>query len=316
MRADAFNLVMATGIVSVALQDDRVPILSTALMWVAIAALGVITAIDVPFARHPVALLRRAGRLDQGFHALGLVAAICVIGSRVVGTGAFGRTASAVLLVLAVLFWLAIVVAIAVRRAGARVDRARGEWLLAVVATEGLAILALLLGRDDRAQPLHTLGLLLWGVGGLAYLLIAATLALRVLRRPLAPADLTPDWWIVMGAPAIFTVAAASTGDARPGSAVGVLGLTAWLLATVGLPCLIAAELWRWRRIGRPAFGPERWTMVFPLGMYSVASQSLGHALGAGWMVTVGDIWLFVALAAWLAVAGGELRQTAAVYRP
>jgi tellurite resistance protein TehA-like permease len=53
--------------------------------------------------------------------------------------------------------------------------------------------------------------------------------------------------------------------------------------------------------------------MVFPLGMYSTCSQALGHALGAGWMVDIGRWWLLVAIAAWLAVAVGELNRAISV---
>ena len=45
-------------------------------------------------------------------------------------------------------------------------------------------------------------------------------------------------------------------------------------------------------------FTPERWTMVFPLGMYSVASWMLGQSLHAGGRSELGRLWLAVALAA------------------
>jgi tellurite resistance protein TehA-like permease len=56
-------------------------------------------------------------------------------------------------------------------------------------------------------------------------------------------------------------------------------------------------------------FTPERWTMVFPLGMYSVASWTLGRALHAPWLSGLGRAWLAVALTAWAAMAYGGLRH-------
>lgn len=49
--------------------------------------------------------------------------------------------------------------------------------------------------------------------------------------------------------------------------------------------------------------------MVFPLGMYSTASQLVGTALGISWLRELGRSWAIVALAAWLLVAGGELHH-------
>lgn len=43
------------------------------------------------------------------------------------------------------------------------------------------------------------------------------------------------------------------------------------------------------------------WSMVFPIGMYGVASRELGAALHVPWLVTLGqdEAWL----AAWAAVS-------------
>jgi hypothetical protein len=49
--------------------------------------------------------------------------------------------------------------------------------------------------------------------------------------------------------------------------------------------------------------------MVFPLGMYCVASWGLGQALHANWLSELGRAWLAVAFTAWAAVAYGELRH-------
>jgi tellurite resistance protein TehA-like permease len=71
---------------------------------------------------------------------------------------------------------------------------------------------------------------------------------------------------------------------------------------------IAAADAFRAQRLG-VRFTPERWTMVFPLGMYSVASWALGQALHANWLSELGRAWLAVAFTAWAAVAYGELRH-------
>jgi hypothetical protein len=45
------------------------------------------------------------------------------------------------------------------------------------------------------------------------------------------------------------------------------------------------------------------WSMVFPIGMYGVASRELGAALGVPWLVTLGRDEAWLALAAWAAVS-------------
>jgi tellurite resistance protein TehA-like permease len=85
-----------------------------------------------------------------------------------------------------------------------------------------------------------------------------------------------------------------------------VLTLAGWATASAWIPVLAAAELWRARTLV-PRFRPERWTMVFPLGMYSACGQLGGRALGLAWMHAIGRGWLAVALTAWIAVAAGEI---------
>ena len=65
--AGAFNVVMATGVVSIASRDVGLEPLSIALLWAAVAAFVSLAALDVWLARHPLRLLRRAGQPGQGF---------------------------------------------------------------------------------------------------------------------------------------------------------------------------------------------------------------------------------------------------------
>jgi tellurite resistance protein TehA-like permease len=64
------------------------------------------------------------------------------------------------------------------------------------------------------------------------------------------------------------------------------------------------------------------WSVVFPLGMYTVASVSLGRAANLGFMVTVARGWLWVGVAAWAAVLvlmlvalGQALHRTSGSFR-
>jgi tellurite resistance protein TehA-like permease len=311
----AFNVVMATAIVSIAMRQAGQQALSETLMWLAVFAFAPLALLDVGKARHPLAMLRRAGDPRYGFYALGFVADTAVLGSRISGHPLPRRVAEALLFACGALVWAAIAAALLRTRAGGTANRARGEWLLAVVATEGMAILAAKLGATGYGRPLRLAAVAIWATGICFYLIIAAELTIRLERRPLQPGMLTPDWWIVMGAPAI-TALAAATVHPTAGGAAAVVAMAGWALASFWIPFLVVGELWQAWRLGPPRFTPARWTTVFPLGMYSATSQLAGRTLGLGWMAELGRAWVWVAFAAWVAVASGELHHALAAGAP
>jgi tellurite resistance protein TehA-like permease len=273
------------------------------LAVVAAAAFAVVAGLDIFGARHPVTMLHRARQPGRAFPALGFVADTCVLGTRIVTSGGVRRLIAVILLISGAIVWLSIALELGRYPSRVLAMRGRAEWLLATVATEGMAILL-----AHISAPLHWLAVALWALGGLLYLLIAERLVLRLRRFGLRPDEFSPDWWIVMGALAIFALAAGTiVGSGGLGSPIGLLGLIAWSLASALIPVLAGLEVWRARTLW-PRFTPQRWTMVFPLGMYSACSQLCGKALGLPWMQHIGRAWIAVALAAWAAVAAGELR--------
>jgi hypothetical protein len=153
--AEAFNVVMATTVVSIASRDAGFEALSAVLLGAAIAAFVSLAGLDVRVARHPLALLRRAGQPGQAFHALGFVAAACVLGIRIAGPRAAVLTIATVLLASGAVLWVMIFAAVAVGHSRGGTSEPRGEWLLTVVATEGLAILAAKIAGLGLPQPLR-----------------------------------------------------------------------------------------------------------------------------------------------------------------
>lgn len=306
--AGAFNVVMATTVVSIAARNVGLEALSVVLLWVAVAAFVSLAALDLWLARHPLVLVRRAAQPGQGFHALGFVADQTVLGVRIVGSGTVGLTIATVLLACGWVLWVLILAAVAVEHGRGGGRKPRGEWLLTVVATEGLAILSARIADHHHAPALHAGATVLWIVGGVAYGVVGALLVRRATQPDFGVGNVTPDWWIVMGAPAIWCVAAIAVTGAHPGTLGAAAAVIAWGVATAMLIVIAAADAVRAHRLG-VRFTPERWTMVFPLGMYSVASWELGRSLHAGWLTEVGKASLAVALAAWAAVAYGELRH-------
>lgn len=306
--AGAFNVVMATAVISIAAFNARLEVLSVVLLGVAVAAFVSLAALDLWLARHPLTLMRRAAQPGQGFHALGFVADQTVLGVRIAGSGTIGLTIAAALLACGWVLWVLIFAAVAVEHGRGGGRKPRGEWLLTVVATEGLAILAARIARLEHVPALHAAATVLWIAGGLAYGVIGALLVRRATEPDFGVGNVTPDWWIVMGAPAIWCVAAIAVTGAHPGTIGAAAAVVAWGLASVMLIVIAAADALRARRLG-VRFTPERWTMVFPLGMYCVASWGLGRSLDAAWLSELSRVWLAVAFTAWAAVAYGELRH-------
>ncbi len=306
--AGAFNVVMATTVVSIASRDVGLQALSIVLLWTAVAAFVSLAVLDVWLVRHPLAMLRRAGQPGQGFHALGFVADGCVLGIRIAGSGGTALIIAAAFLASGLVLWLLILAAVAVEHGRRGGTQPRGEWLLTVVATEGLAILSARIARYGHVAALHAGATALWIAGAVAYVIVGSLLVRRAARPGFGLADITPDWWIVMGAPAIWCAAAVAITGAHPGTIGAAAAVVAWGLASLMLIVIATADILRARKLG-VRFTPERWTMVFPLGMYCVASWTLGRSLDAGWLSELGRGWLAVAFAAWAAVACGELRH-------
>jgi tellurite resistance protein TehA-like permease len=311
---EAFNVVMATGIVSIAAQKVGLHVISLVLLSLAILAFLPLAALDVVRARHPLLLLRGARAPGIGLPAMGFVAATAVLGTRLALLGGdAARGIGAALLAVGALVWLPALASVLpglTRGVVGSLDlaaRARGDWLLGTVSTEGLAVLAGTLVSGHHSA-LHYAAIFLWVLGGLLYLAVIWLLAVRARRYSLTADEFTPDLWIVMGAVAIFGVAGAISFRGTADSPAGVLEIVGWGLATAWIPVLVLGELWRIARLGWPRFSPGRWSMVFPLGMYSVCGVLTGGAFGLAWIEHIGHWWFVVALAAWVAVAAGEVR--------
>ena len=247
-----------------------------------------------------------------------------VAGTAVVGSGCAVLWSdvqwAGALLALAATAWLIVTLSIAVNLARPRVPAAPvpAVWLLAVVALQSLAVLA---GFVSPASPaplqawLDGAAVTAW-LAGIALYLVLAVLLVRQLLRGLDRVDFTPAWWITMGAMAISALAGAQLVLDAPGAPVlrSVLPvlragtLACWIVGTAWLPLLVVLQCKRgsWR------YDFSLWTAVFPLGMYSMASARMGTALGLPALHAVAGAAVWVAIAAWLATAGGLLRRAAA----
>ncbi len=295
LDAGAFAFVMATGIVSVAAAEQSLPLLSEALLALACLAWIVLTAV---VARRAFQAPRARPRLQS----FALVAATAVIGGRFMQAGK--ATLALALWSAALAAWLLLLV----QRPDA--GRARGSSLLVVVATESLAFLAALLA--PRWGPsLLDFALAAWALGLALYPFVIAALALELRRRR----RFEPTLWIVMGALAIATLAGSELVlAARELETLHELrvwlrdaNLATWAVASALVVPLLLADV---RARSRWRYELGRWSFVFPLGMYAVASRTLAQANALSPLDRIGSVFFVIALAAWALVLFGLSRRT------
>jgi tellurite resistance protein TehA-like permease len=131
---------------------------------------------------------------------------------------------------------------------------------------------------------------------------------------PMTPADLTPPYWINMGAMAISVLAGVTLGtnSGRFAPLAELLpfvkGMTwmFWATATWWLPLLLALGIWRHVAKRYPLrYDHGYWGAVFPLGMFSVCTQRLGIEFDLQFLNPLGVTFAWIALAAWIATAIG-----------
>jgi tellurite resistance protein TehA-like permease len=191
-----------------------------------------------------------------------------------------------------------------------------GGWLIAIVGTESLVILGTLV-----APSLGQLGIgifvlihMLWGVGLALYGIFITLFAHRIFFLEFDPDDITPLLWVVMGAAAISTNAGSTLilsqtslpflQSMRP--FIDGVTLIMWAWATWWIPLLLLFGIWKHGVCRIPlTYTPMLWSLVFPLGMYALASLRLSLATDYPPLHSISLTMVWVALAAWTATAAG-----------
>ena len=313
-----FAFVMATGIISTGTFLLGPSWLSRALLAAASAGLvllGAALLIRLVVFRSDVAADIQSPERVFGFFTI--VAGLDVLGVRLAAAG--HPLATAILAGMAAAVWLVLTYGVPASLLLARerdsvLGGVNGAWLLWVVGTQSLSLAASVLvpAWPSQAGLLAPAAVGLWSVGLVLYLLLVSLILLRWLSVAMTPATLGPPYWILMGATAISVLAGARILNLP--AAVPVTRATAgfvegfsfalWAFGTWWIPLLIVLGFWRHVRRHWPlTYEPTLWSVVFPLGMYSVATLVFGKAAHLSFMHPLSRIMLWVAVAAWVLVA-------------
>jgi tellurite resistance protein TehA-like permease len=311
---DVFATVMATGIVSIAARSHHYAELSDVLGALASLSLGVLVAVVVG-----AAVIRRRKPFwdltdpDVTLRLFTFVAACAVLDTRLSFNLAMLRVLGAVALVA----WLVLIALTARNMAAHRWtelrDHAHGAWELASVGTSGLAIVMSQISNHTGHRWWLQAALPIWLAAIGIYALMTWLILWRAIVERRDRDGFAPDSWIMMGGLAIATLAGYMLHQQVSGwlaAAVRSITVVTWVAATLWIPPLIYFGLHRITQ--RPEvlqFTGAWWSLVYPLGTYSVATHAMATEVGVRSMQTISLVFFWNAFAVWLIVAvAGLLR--------
>jgi tellurite resistance protein TehA-like permease len=323
-----FALVMATGIVSIGCDLLGLRTVAVALFPVNVLAylvLWVLTALRL--ARYPGAFFADLTDHRRAMGFLTVVAGTGVLGAQVILIADVYAIAVGLLVAAAVLWVLltyTIFTALTIRREKPSLaEGISGTWLLAVVATQSIAVLtALLAAHWGQPLRLHAnfAALSMWLWGGMLYIWIISLIFYRYTFFGFSPGDLAPPYWINMGAMAISVLAGSllisNSMDAPFLHSLQPFleGFTVfyWATGTWWIPIIAILAVWRYGYRRLPfEYDPQYWGAVFPLGMYAVATYKMAESLKLDFLDPIPEVFLGLALLAWSATFVGLMRSVA-----
>lgn len=187
-------------------------------------------------------------------------------------------------------------------------------WLLLAIAcnSSGIVITALWNNGVHASDLLLLLAFGFWSFGVFVYLIFMTLNILRMVFYPFNGPDMDPCYWTCMGAAAIAVVDGSQFtllhnfpqifDSIKPFMEGMVLFL--WVVGTALIPFLCLMELWKYFYFKVPFdYQPSRWAMVFPLAMYTAATDLLSFHVRLGFFQEIAHVWVWITFFMWCLVA-------------
>lgn len=318
-----FALVMATGIISEASFALQMTTTAWILMIINIIAYGVLCSMLIArllfFGRSAFEDLRNYQR-GPGYFTV--VAGTCVLGNQIMTIVGFRSTAY-VLWIIGIVLWSLVSYSFftltIIRDNKPNLETGiNGAWLIAIVATQSVSILGTqLVSEMGGAHELMLFfALCMYLLGAMLYLTIITMIFLRFTFLTMTLEELTPPYWINMGAVAITTLAGSNLliyeeiGALVTELRAFIMGFTLffWATATWWVPLLVILGVWRHIIRRFPLnYDSQNWGMVFPLGMYTICTYRLAGALNIPFLIRIPQIFIWIAITTWCLTFAGML---------
>lgn len=319
-----FALVMATGIISIGAFLYNMPAIANALFA---ANIGFYIALwGIFFLRvikYPMAVWKDISSSSRGVTFLTMVAANNVLGNQFALMTKHQHIA-VFLWWLGIILWVLITytffIVITAKEPKQGVEASlSGAWLLIVVAAESVAVLGALIADYTTHQDIVIfISFCAFLIGGMHYMVFISLIIYRWLFMSMKAELLTPPYWINMGAVAITTLAGsrlllyAHTHEWIAGVQYFLPGFTVlfWAFATWWIPILFLLPIWRHVLQRVPLkYDPQYWSLVFPAGMYTVATFNFSKVLHLPFVMPISNVFIYLSMAAWVIVFIGMVRS-------
>jgi tellurite resistance protein TehA-like permease len=310
-----FALVMATGIVGISCQLLQFILAARFFFFLNVVAYLILWALTFWRAMsYPDRLWADLISHVKGPTFLTVVAATCILGSQF-SIIVHSNIIATYLWVLGILLWMVLLytflAGVTVKEPKPQLENAlSGAWLIIVVSTQSISVLGSILApQTTHREYFLFVAMSMYLVGCMLYLPIISLIFYRWTFFPMSPIQLTPPYWINMGALAITTLAGSRLILNAPTSLLllqlspFLKGFTLffWATGTWWIPLLIILGAWRHIYKHIPlAYDPQYWGMVFPLGMYTAATLMLGKAISVPELERLSTAFIYVAILAWL----------------
>ena len=318
-----FALTMATGIITIGLDMWHVDAIAQAFYGMTLFSWCVLFVLYTwRLLVFPKEVLENLLNPKTTFIFFSFVAATNLCGVLLINSGY--QTLALACWVLAFLFWSVLMyfsfAALSFSHPDRNVNVVHGGWLILIVGTQSLVILGSKIATElgEFAGYMMVEIHMLWALGMIFYAIFVTLFCYRIFFMDMQLSDFSPLMWVIMGAAAISANAGTnlllndpifpSLIDLRP--VVKMMSIMLWTWATWWIPLLVLFGLWKHVYHKLPmVYDPMQWSIVFPLGMYTVATNNLALSAEFKPLSYFSHGMLWVALIVWFVTFIGLIRS-------